>query len=198
VTRIALGLCLNYYAVTSSSDLVVHGALGLNQTELRGPLSTRRVRTGALDPFADATTQTLAANELNYRITGFPYVAPKVGRVPLPFVSPGFLSFGVRCGDLLLGRLSWTNSRPIFKSQPGSVSDSQELTLRSAVLSALATNGAFTGSMQTLRTDSVAAPTNHSFSGVLLQSGSVGYMPGVDLTQPGIGLTSDGLPITFE
>ncbi|RFC43168.1 MAG: Protein of unknown function (DUF1565) [Verrucomicrobia bacterium] len=185
---VAVGLSLNYYAVTSSSDLVAHGAFGLNGTELRGPLSTRRIRTGALDPLADAPLETLSANEMDFRINGYPYIAPKVGQVPLPFVSPGVMSFGVLCGQLPLGTLSWTNFRPTFRSQPGSFSYAEELTLKAAALSVLATNGAFTGSMQTQRMDSGSAVTNRSLNGVLLQGGS----------QSGTGLSSDGLPVRIR
>jgi formylglycine-generating enzyme required for sulfatase activity len=182
------GLCLNYYAVTSSTDLVVHGAFGLNASELRGPLSSRRIRTGALDPLADAAVQTLSANEMDFRINGFPYVAPKTGQAPLPFVSPGTLSFEVWCSSLSAGTLAWTNSRPVFQASPGAVSAAAGLALRTASVVPLITNGAFSGSIQTLATGSSTTVSNRSLSGVLLQGG----------TQAGVGLTSDGLPILIQ
>jgi hypothetical protein len=186
------GARLNFYAVAASSELVVHGSVGLNGTQLRGPLSTRYVRTGTSDPLAGTSTSAASTYEVDYRVNGYPYVAPKSGMVALPFVQPGTLSFGVSAGTAPMGRLSLVSFRPVFQYTGGASSGGVSLAAQSASLSTLLTNGGFSGSVTTTGsvngTAAVATRVTRGFSGVLLQGG----------TQSAVGITTDGLPIKFQ
>ena len=178
---------VNFTSIGAPSDIGLIGHLNLNESSLTGSFIASQFVTGPLDP-------NYGSNSYNgnyyssFDLLGYAYIAPKVGQAPLPFMLSGPTSFAASMGDLSMGTLSLVNLRPLFRSTPGTVSASQGLSLRSAALSALTTNGAISGSVVTVGTASGSPVKSRTFSGVLLQGGS----------QAGTALTTDGLQINFR
>ncbi len=127
------GGALNFYSVTSSSEVIVFGRAGLHGSFVRGPLSSRFVRTGPMDPLAASLDAVTA--EADYQITGYPYLAPAPGAIPRPFTQPGKLSFGVTLGSAPLGTLRLSGTRPVFLFQSGVNTGGFSLTAQRASLS---------------------------------------------------------------
>jgi hypothetical protein len=117
--------------------------------------------------------------------TGYPYIAPKTGQTPLPFVNPSKLVFTVSVGDYRdsspMGTLSYATQRPLFRYSPGS-----NAAVKNAVLTLVPSTGAFSGSILSTQTNGTSKLS--TFSGVLLQGGQT----------PGVGLTNDGKTISFK
>ena len=171
----------NYYAVASPSDICVYGSVDLD-SRARGSLDTLMVLTGALDPNSQLAGQFGSFNpyQNSYEVSGYPYVAAKQGQTPLPFVNPSKMSFNVAAGDYPMGLLSLTNLRPVFRYSAGT-----NPVVQKAAMSVIPATGALSGS---LSTQIGGATKASSFSGVLLQGGSMA----------GIGLATDGTVISFQ
>ena len=190
------GVCLRPYAVTTSSEIVLDGTLSFNRSQVSGPLFTRYVRTGALDPLPSVGKpytlfgEPISAYDVEYGVNGYPYLAPKAGQVPLPFILPSKASFGVNFGMSKVGTLSLAGVRPFFRF--GTAGPSGNWTTVGASMSVTTTNGAFSGSVLTQGTGSGgtggATRVSHPFTGLLLQGGS----------QSAVGVSADGWPISFE
>jgi sugar lactone lactonase YvrE len=191
------GVCMKPYAVTNASDIVLDGVLEFDRAEVSGPLTTRYVRTGTPDFRASVGASASirwdsigSPYDLEFAVSGYPYVAPKVGQVPLPFLIPGRPSFGVTIGTNRIGTLSLAGVRPFFRS--GATGPSENWTMLSASMSVTTTNGVFTGNalMQGTLTGGTgsASRMTRSFNGLLLQGGS----------QAAAGISGDGWPVSFE
>jgi hypothetical protein len=186
VWRTADGGYLTYYAVSSVSNILVSGAMGLNKSELIGPLCTNLMGAGDQNLTSSGTASAQTSFENNYRITGYPYIAPKLGQVPLPFVSTSKLSFDVSASTVEMGSLTYTAGRPLYRVLPIGTVTGGSFNVNGSTMNVLTTNGAIKGTLTT--TPKTGGPTNsRSFSGVLLQGG----------TQNAAIITADGVPVLF-
>ncbi len=166
----------NFYGVGSPTEICVGGYVILTQ-EAKGTLSSLPVLSGPLDP--NRLSPTFYQWENSYEVQGYPYNAPKTGKIPLPFIDPSVMSFNVSADVYSIGVLSLAKARPSFQFIPGTP------VVKSASLSLALPTGAFSGNLSTKISGVTKA---RAFSGVLLQGGPIG----------GIGLTADGLEISFQ
>jgi hypothetical protein len=179
---------VNFTSIGTPTDIGIIGDLNLNDSSLTGSFTASQFVTGPLDPNYGSNSYN-GNYYSNFNLVGYAYTAPKVGQTPLPFLQPSRLNFSAFMGDLPIGTLSLVNLRPTFRTAvAGTSSVSQGLALRAAAMSALTTNGAFSGTVITVGTGSATRATSRTFTGVLLQGG----------TQVGVGLTTDGLPVSFQ
>ena len=179
---------VNFTSIGTPTDIGIIGHLYLEDSSLTGSFTASQFVTGPLDPNYGSNSYN-GNYYSNFNLVGYAYTAPKVGQVPLPFRLPSTLSFSAFVSDLPVGTLSLVNLRPTFKAATaGTSSASQGLALRAAAMSALTTNGAFSGTVITVGTGAASPAKSRTFTGVLLQGGS----------QIGVGLTTDGIQVSFQ